>query len=180
MLRFQAGEADCFESLVARYRKPLLGYVYRMVQNAAWSEEIAQEAFLRVYLHRGRYEPQARFSTWLYRIATHLALNHLRDHRHDRRAASLDAPVGESEAPREFADARPSCEQELLEEEKRARIRATIGRLPERQRAAVVMHKYQGLDYAEIAATLRLSESATKSLLFRAYESLRRDLRDLL
>src|SRR5690348_21232 len=74
MLRFQAGEEACFEALVERYRRPLLGFVYRMLRDQGASEELLQEAFLRVYLHRDRYRPQAGFRTWMYRIAYRLAL----------------------------------------------------------------------------------------------------------
>ncbi|HWG37395.1 MAG TPA: sigma-70 family RNA polymerase sigma factor [Terriglobales bacterium] len=187
MLRFQAGDAACFDDLVARYRKPLLGFLYRMVRDLAACEELLQEAFLRVYLHRARYQPQARFSTWIYQIAQHLALNYIRDHRRDKLSDSLDAPavgVHADAAPRELPDHRPTVEQALLarsiSDQRTARIRAAITALPERQRTAVVLHKYQGLNYSEIGGILGLSESATKSLLFRAYESLRRDLEDLL
>lgn len=184
MLRFQAGEAACFDELVGRFQKPLLGFVFRMVRNHAASEEILQEAFLRVYLHRERYRPQARFSTWIYRIASHLALNYVRDHRRDRLADSLDEEPGEDAAPRELADRRLTAEQTMIaasvESARRNRVRDAVSGLPGRQRAAVIMHKYQGLDYDEIAGALDLSASATKSLLFRAYESLRRDLKDLL
>ncbi|MGH9519181.1 MAG: RNA polymerase sigma factor [Terriglobales bacterium] len=183
MLRFQAGEACCFDELVGRYQKPLLGFVYRMVRDMAAGEEIIQEAFMRVYQHRERYRPEARFSTLVYRIASHLALNYLRDHRRDRMATSLDEPTQDGELRMELADARPNVEQGLLaastEITRRARVRDAIAELPGRQRAAVIMHKYQGLDYEEIAGALELSASATKSLLFRAYESLRRDLQDL-
>src|SRR6185312_15582323 len=156
MLRFQAGEASCFDELVGRYRKPLLGFVYRMVGDRDASEEILQEVFLRVYLHRARYQPTARFSTWVYRIASHLALNHRRDHRREERMERLDEAV------------------------RRGRVREAVTGLPGRQRVAVILHKYQGLDYEEIAGALELSASATKSLLFRAYERLRRELKDLL
>ncbi|MGH9483239.1 MAG: RNA polymerase sigma factor [Terriglobales bacterium] len=184
MLRFQAGEAACFDELVTRFQKPLLGFVYRMLRNHAASEEILQEAFLRVYLHRSRYRPQARFSTWIYRIASHLALNYLRDHRRDRLADSLDGEIGDDTAPRELADRRPTVEQTMVaasaETARRIRVRDAVASLPGRQRAAVILHKYQGLDYEQIAGALELSPSATKSLLFRAYESLRRELKDVL
>lgn len=181
MLRFQAGEAECFDQLVMRHRRGILGFIGRMVGDAAISEELAQETFLRIYLSKDRYTPKAKFTTWLYRIASHLALNHLRDHKHDRRTESLDEPAGEGSASlREFADRRPGVETLLLEEERQAFIRLAIARLPERQRAAVIMHKYQGLGYQEIGGALELSESATKSLLFRAYETLRKELRPLL
>ncbi len=180
MLRFQAGEAECFDSLVLRHRKPLLHFIYRMVQDPGVSEELTQEAFLRVYLSRERYTVEARFTTWLYRIATHLTLNHIRDHRHEKRSESLDQPAPEGEPQRELPDRHPGAESGLLKEEKLARVRRAVAGLPERQRSAVLMHKYQGMDYREIGQALRLSESATKSLLFRAYETLRVELSSLL
>lgn len=179
MLRFQAGETACFDLLVARLRRPLLHYLFRMTGDAAVSEDLAQETFLRVYLARARYRREARFSTWLYRIATRLALNYLRDHRHLRRAWSLDAPIGDDDEHWELPDRSPNIEARLAAADQRRAIRRAIGALPERQRAAVLMHKFQELDYREIGAALRLSSSATKSLLFRAYETLRRELRAL-
>ncbi|MGH9394799.1 MAG: RNA polymerase sigma factor, partial [Terriglobales bacterium] len=176
MLRFQAGEAACFDELVARYRKPLLAFLYRMVRDLGASEDLLQDAFLRVYNHRVRYQPSAHFRTWVYQIAHHLALNHIRDHRRERMGDSLDQPVSAcDDAPaRELADSRPTVEQALLQQSiadhRRDRIRAAIAALPERQRAAVLLHKYQGLNYLGIGGILGLSESATKSLLFRAYE----------
>lgn len=182
MLRFQAGEEACFDALVERYRRPLQGFVHRMLHDQGASEELLQEAFLRVYLHRDRYRPHAAFRTWMYRIAYRLALNHVRDHRKERAHDSLDEP--ESAVGALLADRRLNPEQQLLVAAdaalRRQRIRAAIAALPERQRTAVLLHRYQGLDYEEIGAILRLSPSATKSLLFRAYESLRRELKDLL
>ncbi len=184
MLRFQAGEDACFDQLVARFQRPLLGFVYRMVRNQAASEELLQEAFLRVYQHRLRYRPQARFSTWMYQIAGRLALNYLRDHRRDRLSDSLDDRADDDALPLQVADHRPTAEQVLVAASalalRAARVRDAVTALPERQRAAVILHKYQGQSYAAIGAALGLSESATKSLLFRAYETLRRELKDLL
>jgi len=184
MLRFQEGDASSFDEIVARYRKPLLGFLIRLVRDAAASEELLQEAFLRVYQHRSRYRPQARFSTWIHQIAQNLAFNYMRDHRRDRLHDSLDEPTPEDTAPRELADLRPTTEQSMIEATQRARrqqrVQAAIAALPERQQAAVILHKYQGMNYADIGSTLKLSESATKSILFRAYESLRRELKDLL
>ncbi|MGH9475493.1 MAG: RNA polymerase sigma factor [Terriglobales bacterium] len=183
MLRFQAGEDGCFDELVARFRRPLMGFVFRMVHDSAAAEELLQEAFLRVYLHRQRYKPQARFSTWMYRIAHRLALNYLRDHRHEAHATGLvDEDTGV--AVFELADDRPNAEQHLLaagqQQLRQRRIRAAITALPERQRTAVILNKYQGLEYEQVGEVLQLSSSATKSLLFRAYQTLRQELKDLL
>ncbi len=184
MLRFQAGEDVCFEELVTRFRRPLMGYIYRMVHDAAASEELLQDAFVRVYQHRQRYRPDARFSTWMYRIVHRLALNYLRDHRHELAVPAQVEDAEESRRQREQADLHPNVEQAMLAfgeaERRRLRVQQAIAVLPERQRAAVILNKYQGFDYEEISRVLELSVSATKSLLFRAYGTLRRELRDLL
>ena len=176
------GDRAAFGRVVEAEQGRVFGFLGRMGLDAATSEDIAQEAFLRVYLHRDRYRPQAGFRTWMYRIAYRLALNHMRDHRKERAHDSLDQP--ESVVGAMLANGRLNPEQQLLAateaQRRQQRIRAAIAALPERQRTAVVLHRYQGLEYEEIGAILRLSSSATKSLLFRAYETLRRELRDLL
>jgi RNA polymerase sigma-70 factor, ECF subfamily len=180
MLRVRAGEESAFAFLVQKYRRPMLSFMYRMVRNQAAAEELAQEVFLRVYRSRETYTANAKFTTWLYRIATNLAVNHARDTRHERPevSVSLDEPDGETGLMPDLADGTPNVEENLLRRERLAAIRSHVQALPERQRMAVVMHKYQGMDYRQIAEVLHLSESATKSLLFRAYESLREKLKD--
>jgi RNA polymerase sigma-70 factor (ECF subfamily) len=172
MLRVREGDETSFALLLERHRMPVVHFLFRMVQNQAVSEELAQEVFLRVYRSRESYEPTARFTTWLFRIATHLALNWIRDRRKERGQESLDREVGEGMEP-QVPDARPSVEQDLLRRARAAEIRRAVEELPEKQRAAVLMHKYEGLDYRHIAQVLRCSESALKSLLFRAYQTLR-------
>jgi RNA polymerase sigma-70 factor, ECF subfamily len=151
-----------------------------MVHNEAIAEELAQEVFLRVYRSRESYRAEAKFSTWLYRIATNLAVNHARDTKNERMAQTLelDAPDAESGTMPEVADDDPNIEQRMLREERMEAIRAQVRALPERQRMAVLMHKYQEMDYRQIGDVLKLSESATKSLLFRAYQTLRDRLKD--
>ncbi len=180
MLRVKAGEDAAFDYLVGKFRRPMMGFMYRMAHDRAVAEELAQEVFLRVYRSRHGYHADAKFTTWLYRIATNLAVNHARDTKLERAetALSLDAPDDETGATLDVADAAPSAEQSLLRRERLAAIRRHVHNLPERQRVAVIMHKYQELDYREIAGVLGLSESATKSLLFRAYETLRERLKE--
>lgn len=180
MLRAAAGDEGCFNLLVEKYHRPMIHFLYRMVHSQAVAEELAQEVFLRVYRARESYRAEARFSTWLYRIATNLAVNHARDTRHERAAQTiyLDAPDEETGTKPDVADDDPGAEQRLLQQERMAAIRAHVMELPERQRTAVLMHKYQGLDYRQIGEALQLSESATKSLLFRAYQTLRGTLKD--
>jgi len=171
MLRVGEGDDTSFALLLERHRGPVVHFLYRMVQNQAISEELAQEVFLRVYRSRSTYEPTAKFTTWLFRIATHVALNSIRDGKKEKGPESLDVEIEGIE--RQVADCQPTVEQEMIQNVKLREVRQAIEALPAKQRAAVLMHKYEGLDYAQIAAVLSCSESAVKSLLFRAYESLR-------
>jgi RNA polymerase sigma-70 factor (ECF subfamily) len=178
MLRVREGCTTSFALLLDRHRGPVVHFLYRMVLNQGIAEELAQEVFLRVYRSRASYEPTAKFTTWLFRIATHLALNWLRDHRRERGQESLDQEVLEGVA-RQVADRQPTVEQSLLSKARLNEVRRAIETLPEKQRAAVIMHKYEELDYSQIAQILGCSESALKSLLFRAYEGLRARLAHL-
>jgi RNA polymerase sigma-70 factor (ECF subfamily) len=175
MLRVRDGNEAAFALLLERHRAPVVHFLFRMIQNRAISEELAQEVFLRVYRSRGTYEPTAKFTTWLFRIATHLALNWIRDGKKEKSQDSLDAGTAEG-LDRQVADRSLTVEQRLLRESRMSEIRGAIEALPEKQRAAVLMHKYEELGYAQIAKALECSESAVKSLLFRAYESLRERL----
>jgi RNA polymerase sigma-70 factor (ECF subfamily) len=172
MLRVRAGDDTSFALLLERHRGPVVHFLFRMVQNQPVSEELAQEVFLRVYRSRATYEPTAKFTTWLFRIATHLALNWIRDGKKEKRQESLDVDVSEG-MERQVPDRQRTIEQEMLYEVKLREVRQAIQALPEKQRAAVLMHKYQELEYTQIARSLGCSESAVKSLLFRAYETLR-------
>jgi RNA polymerase sigma-70 factor (ECF subfamily) len=182
MLDVKAGDEQSFELLLRRYRTPLVNFLYRMVRDTAVAEDLAQEVFLRVYRARQQYAPSAKFTTWMFRIATNLALNSMRDNRHRKMEISMDQATdsGEDEQrPLEVPDRAPSVEQELVARCRAEMIMKAIHALPEKQRAAVLLHKYQELDYDEIAGVLECSESALKSLLFRAYETLRVELAPL-
>ena len=180
MLRVAAGDEAGFNYLVEKHYRAMIHFLFRMVHNQAVAEELAQEVFLRVYRSRESYRAEAKFTTWLYRIATNLAVNQARDTRYERSAQTvyLDAPDPETGTTPDVADDEPIAEQQLLRDERMAAIRKHVMDLPERQRMAVLMHKYQGMDYKQIGEVLKLSESATKSLLFRAYQTLRDKLKD--
>jgi len=182
MLRVKAGDQSAFDYLVQKYRRPLVSFMYRMARNTAAAEDLAQEVFLRVYRSRQTYEASAKFTTWLYRIATNLAVNHARDTRHERPevTVSLDEPDEETGTTLDVADGAVTAEESLVRRERTLAIRAKVEALPERQKLAVIMHKYQQMDYKQIAEVLKLSESATKSLLFRAYETLREQLKEFI
>ena len=180
MLRVKAGDDSAFNYLVQKYRRPIINFMFRMAHNSAAAEDLAQEVFLRVYRSRSSYEPSAKFTTWLYRIATNLGVNYARDTRHERpeNVTNLDEPDTETGQTPDLADKTPNVEEEILRRERLAAIKKKVEALPERQRMAVLMHKYQQMDYRQIAEVLKLSESATKSLLFRAYETLRQELKE--
>jgi len=172
MLRVKEGDSTSFAVLLEKHRASVIHLVYRLVQEQAVAEELAQEVFMRVYRSRSSYEPTAKFKTWVFRIATHLALNWLRDEKHQRAQESLDEAPADLPA-RQISDHRPSVEEKLVHEVKLAEVRRAVGALPEKQRAAVLMHKYEEMEYTQIARVLGCSDSAVKSLIFRAYETLR-------
>ena len=161
MLRVKEGDEPSFGFLLDKHRSSVVHSLYRMVQNRAVAEELAQEAFLRVYRSRTSYEPSAKFTTWLFRIETRLALNSIRDGKSERLQERLD---DDSSCPpvRQVSDPRPSVEQSMLREARLAEVRRAVAALPRKQRAAVLMHKYQEMEYSQIARALSCSESAVK------------------
>jgi RNA polymerase sigma-70 factor, ECF subfamily len=182
MLDVKAGDEVSFELLLRKYRSPLVNFLARMVRDRGVAEDLAQEVFLRVYRARKAYSPSAKFTTWMFRIASNLALNSLRDGRNRQMEISMDQSmdIGDEEGPGwEVADRRPGIEHDLIARDRASLIRRAIEQLPDKQRAAVLLHKYQELDYDEIARILECSEAALKSLLFRAYETLRVELAPL-
>ena len=172
MIQVQRDDAASFGILLNRNRNLVVQYLSRMVQNQAIAEELAQDVFIRVYRSRQKYEPTARFSTWLYRITTNVALNHFRDVRRFQHNVSLDMQDSD-QVRREAQDRAPLVEQRLVNEVDAEQIRRAVRSLPPKQRAAVVMHKYDEMDYAQISRVLGCTPSAVKALMFRAYETLR-------
>ena len=173
MLAFCAGDGAAFDALFGRWAGPLLRYLERMLRDAAGAEELVQEVFLRVHGARQRYQPQARFSTWLYRIATNLALNELRRPRRRELHTSLDEPEGPL-----LAGEGPAAEDALDARRLSARALRELARLPERQRAALCLSAVEGLSYAEVAEALEISESAVKALVHRARTALAERIQD--
>jgi RNA polymerase sigma-70 factor, ECF subfamily len=175
MVNVCGGHEPSFETLLERHRGTVVNHLYRLVRDRAVAEELAQDVFLRVYRFRNRYQPEAKFSTWLFRITTNVALNWRRDTRREAAHLRLDASTHEARRI-QVLDQNPRVDQQLLAEHRAREIREAIGTLPPKQLAAVLMHKYEGLDYVQIAEALDCSIPALKSLLFRAYETLRRRL----
>lgn len=169
MLALRGGDGSAFDVLFERWAGRLLRYLERVVGDAATAEELVQEAFLRVYRARERYEPGARFSTWLYTIGTRLALNELRrparrtPHQSTDDPGAPPLPVAADEAPPDrVADARRLA----------GRVEAHLAELPERQRAALLLSAVEGLSYAEVAAALGTTEKSVKALVHRARAAL--------
>jgi RNA polymerase sigma-70 factor (ECF subfamily) len=166
MLALRAGDGSAFEALFARWSGPLLRYVERLVRDAASAEELVQEVFLRVYRARERYEPDARFSTWLFTIATRLAWNELRRPRY---RSPHDPVDGDGEGPPlALAAEQPAAEDVVDARRMGARVDRALSELPERQRAALWLSAVEGLSYAEVAELLETTEKSVKALVHRA------------
>jgi len=178
MLALRAGEEGAFAELVDRHRDAVVNLSYRYLGNRSDAEDLAQEVFLKVYRARARYKPTAKFTTWLYRVAVNACLNEVRNRRHrpTHVAASL-GPAAEDDAVAPVADhnaASPLDEAERSE--LREQVRAALSELPERQRLAILLNKFHGLGYEEMAESLGLSVPAVKSLLVRARENVKRQI----
>jgi RNA polymerase sigma-70 factor (ECF subfamily) len=178
MLRVREGDEEAFREIVEGYKKPIFDLCFRYIGNQADAEEVALDVFLHLYKARETYKPEAKLSTFLYRIAVNLSLNRIRD-RKRKRLLSLEflrrnRPI-DPESPE--AD-RPDAVLEGRERE--AMIRKAIDLLPEKQKAALLLRRYEELSYEEIAAVMKTSVSAVEALLFRARETLKKKLRPLL
>ncbi|QDT30661.1 RNA polymerase sigma factor [Gimesia panareensis] len=177
MLRAKAGDEGAFTELVAAYQDRIVGIFCHLLGNQEAAEDLAQEVFLRIYRSRDKYEPKAKFSTWLFRIANNLASNSRRN-KGRRREVALNpndsGPLGmrpEEQLLMEKSGMMPSRQVGLKETQ--AVVRQALETLNERQQMAVLLHKFEGMSYADIGATMKLSEAAVKSLLSRARENLR-------
>jgi RNA polymerase sigma-70 factor, ECF subfamily len=179
MLGVRADQPGAFEELVERYQRRLVAVMHHLVGNAEEAEDLAQEAFLRVYRARKKYRPRSKFSTWLFTIANNLALNALRS-RQRRPVVSLPAqdsgPLGPRPAEQLVPDRGSGPMQRMQRQELAAIIRQALEGLNERQRMAVVLNKFEDMNYAEIAEVMGLTPKAIKSLLSRARENLRQAL----
>jgi RNA polymerase sigma-70 factor (ECF subfamily) len=183
MLRFQRGDMDAFQQLFQKYSPSLVNFAFHFLGSRARAEEIAQEVFLQVYRWQKRYEPKAKFSTWLFKIANNHCLNEVRKGEYRVTRESLDSlvnPEGE-ERERDLPDMNPSKGEEILAAKEAAgKIQRILRRVPENQRAALMLSRLEGLSYQEVAEVLGTTEKAVKSLVFRATQSLREGLRDIL
>jgi len=180
MLDVQNGNRAAFDALMRKYYPRILNFIYRFVGNREISEDLAQEVFLRVYKSASRYRPKSKFQTWLYTIAKNACLNEVR--RNKGLFRSLDDPLypEDGEFNQKLADQKdPAPDDDLIRKEKIRAIRGAINQLPEKQRIAVILRRYDEFSYKDIANTLNISDKAVKSLLNRAKENLRKRLASL-
>ena len=183
MLRARDGDHAAFRQLFSKYSEPLLNFAYRFVGNRDRAEELVQDAFLQIFRARQRYEPRARFATFVYRVTTNLCLNELRRFEYQGRTEPLEGTSTEEgeEGGRELADERqPTADEHLIGHETADRIQEVLDRLPPNQKSALLLTRVEGLSYQEVADCLETSVSAVKSLIFRATQALRHDLKELL
>jgi len=172
MLAVKTGDLRAFESLVERHQFRVIGTVAKMLGDEVEAEDIAQQVFVRVWKSAGRYEPSAKFTTWLLTITRNLVFNEMR-RRNRHPAHSMDEP-GHDDTVRQFADTRQTSPAEKLEQmELSDAIESAIASLPEAQRMAVILRRYEDMPYEEIARVLQSTVPAVKSMLFRARSQMR-------
>jgi len=183
MLRFQQGNGDAFQQLFQKYSPSVVNFAFHFLGNRARAEEIAQEVFLQVYRWQQKYEPKAKFSTWLFKIAHNHCLNEVRKGEY---RVSLE-PIGVQDDPegneraRELPDRQLNKGEDLLAAKQAAtRITKILRRVPENQRTALMLSRLEGMSYQEVAEVLGCTEKAVKSLVFRATQSLKEGLKDIL
>jgi RNA polymerase sigma-70 factor (ECF subfamily) len=175
-------DRTAFNELFGKYSEALVNFAYRFVGHRHRAEELAQEAFMQIYRARGRYQAKARFTTYLYRVVTNLCLNELRRFDYQGRMEPLDRRGNrDDEIGRELPDERIAPAEELVAgRETGSRIQMVLDKLPPNQKLALLLSRVEGLAYLEVAECLETTESAVKSLIFRATRTLREELGDLL
>lgn len=175
----KAGDDRAFDALMARYKRPVLNFVYRMIGDAAEAEDVAQDVFVRAYQtirKPGFHQTTGAFSTWLFQVARNAAIDCLRRRRRNPvQSAAVDASLLLEAIP-----ASGSVSQEVAAREIGALVAAAIAKLPEDQRTAVALAEYEGLSYKEIAAVMRCSIKSVEARLYRSKHTLRHALRGLL
>ena len=176
MLRVRDGDEEAFAELVRRNVRHVHALVYRFLREGSEVDDITQDVFLRIYRNAGNYQPTAKFSTWLYRIVANMCFNVMRS-RKNRRQVSLDAGR-DDDRYHDLPDEQVSMPTDRLDREELARhVAEAIEKLPDQQKAAIILNRYQNKNYAEIAEVLDTTTMAVKSLLSRARTNLRQHLR---
>jgi len=174
MLSFQKGNDLAFQELVERNHTRVIGLVYRFINDASDAEDLAQEVFLRIYRARATYKPTAKFSTWMFRITANVSLNALRARANRRDDVSVDQVADGADSPRSVPDPSGDLPDHRMHKlELQEKVRDAVSALPEKQQMAVILNKYEGMNYADVARTIGCSTMAVKSLLARARDNLK-------
>ncbi len=171
--RLKKGEESAFRELVETYRQMVFRVCLGVLQNAADADDVTQEVFIEVFRSVQKFHSRSKISTWLYRIALNKSLNHLRDNRKHKRSLQLDSQIMEEVPP---APVRDNPLEVLQEKEKRKILKKAVNALPERQKKAFVLSKYEDLPNKEIAEIMKISVSSVESLLFRAKQNLQKNI----
>jgi RNA polymerase sigma-70 factor, ECF subfamily len=180
MARIAQGDNDSFEILVNRHQPPVLNLIYRFIGDKTQAKDLGQEVFLRVWQAASSYKPEAKFTTWIYRITANLCFNELKSSRRKklfqfmRPGADHETGAGEG-----LPDRSPSAEDLLLVKERSLQITEALQTLPENQRMAIILKRYDDLSYEEIARVIDCSVSAVESLLVRAKRTLQEKLKNV-
>ena len=178
MARIAKGDDDAFEILVNRHQTSVLNLIYRFIGDRTQAKDLAQEVFIRVWQSAKTYKPKAKFTTWLYRITANRCFNELKSSRRKKWFSfNRSDEDGERTFEETLADSAPSAEDLLLEKERSRQISDALQSLPDNQRMALVLKRYDDLSYAEIAQILGCSVSAVESLLVRAKRTLQKKLK---
>ena len=179
MARIARGDEGAFEILVNRHQTSILNLTYRFIGDRTQAKDLAQEVFIRVWQSAKAYEPKAKFTTWIYRITANLCFNELKSARRKKWFSfNRSHEVGEQTFEETLADSAPSAEDLLLEKERSRQISDALQTISENQRMALILKRYDGLSYQEIAQVIGCSVSAVESLLVRAKRALREKLRN--
>jgi RNA polymerase sigma-70 factor (ECF subfamily) len=167
----RSGDAAAFDELMRRYKRPVLNFIFRMLNNAEDADDVAQDVFVRVYQNLDIYRPETKFSTWLFALARNAAIDRIR-WRGRHQTESIES------APEIIASS--GTAEEVHAHEVGDQIAAAVAKLPEDQKTAIVLSEYHGMSYAEIAGVMHCSEKSVESRLYRAKQTLRASLRHLL
>ncbi len=174
MAQIAQGSEQAFRLLIERHQGPVIGTISKMLRGSMESEDLAQQTFLRVWKHAKRYKPDEKFTTYLYTIVRNLVFNESR--RRSRKPSVSSTNLEDKTSPNLEQDTAHQPDLHLLQAELQDAIAQAISELPEKQRLAVVLRRYEDLPYEEIATVLKTSVPSVKSLLFRARKTLRSTL----